>query len=135
MPAKRQTGDTLDAQQVKAIERLLAGDTVTAAAESVGVDRSTLYRWLQDAAFIAELNRQRRDLLDAVQERLHGVALEAAQKVEEAVRGGDLKAALFVLRGLGFLGGASRKVGYTDPEDVEAARRSEERMKALTLCL
>lgn len=54
-------------QQWKAIERLLAGDTVTDAASAAGVDRVTLWRWQRkDVAFQAALNRCRRDAMAAV---------------------------------------------------------------------
>lgn len=131
---RKQNTDMLDTQQVTAIERLISGDTVTAAAAEAGVDRSTVYRWLkEDAEFVAELNRRRSDLLDAVQERLCGAALAAAETVESAVKAGDLQAALVVLRGLGFLGGHRRKVGYTDAEDVAADHRRSDHLKSLTI--
>ena len=57
------TPEKLTAQQERVLERLLTGETVTAAAEAEGVDRSTVHRWRrEDLAFQAAYNQRRREL-------------------------------------------------------------------------
>ena len=45
------TDSTLAPQQLKAIEALASGTSVTKAAETAGVDRSTIYLWRKDSSF------------------------------------------------------------------------------------
>jgi hypothetical protein len=98
----------LSAQQLAAVERLLAGDTVTATAEAVGVRRETVHRWQrQDPAFIALLECRRAELRESLRAGLLTVSHRALGNVARAVEGGDLRASLVVLRGAGVLAGAS----------------------------
>lgn len=46
------TPSTLTARQRQAIEAILATGDVTIAAQSVGVNRATLYRWMKQPAFV-----------------------------------------------------------------------------------
>src|SRR5690349_114005 len=50
----------LTAKQESAIAALLTEPTVEKAADAVGVNRRTLYRWLDDAAFKAAYRKARR---------------------------------------------------------------------------
>jgi hypothetical protein len=119
---------------------LVAGSTVTKAAEAAGVDRTTVHRWLRDNwTFQAALNRARREFRDGVRSHLEKVAERAVQTVSEAVEAGDVRAALGVLKGLGFLAGHVTAVGLGDPEalrdEAESAREeaeAERRLRALT---
>jgi phage terminase small subunit len=54
---------TLTARQVKFLPVLLASPTYTAACKAGRVSRDTLYEWLKDPAFKAELDRQRAELV------------------------------------------------------------------------
>lgn len=104
--------------QVLALDALLAGATVADAAAAAGVDRSTLWRWRTEvAAFEAALNAGRAQLREAYQGRLYALADRAVATVEAAVQGGDVKAALAVLKGLELL--ARVPIGATDPEVVQ----------------
>ena len=121
--------------QIRVLERLLAGETVTAAAKAVGVDRSTLHRWLRDDfEFQAALNRWKRELSNAVQARLLAITHKAAQTVENAVDQGNLTASLAVLKGMGALSGTPVSSGCEDPkilsEEAELAREEAELVKA-----
>ncbi len=119
---EREERETLTPQQIAALERLLAGETVTATAEAVGVDRSTLHRWLrEDYMFQARLNQAKGELADATQARLLRVADKAAEVVGKAVDQGNLNAALAVLRGLGALSGTLGRPGCEDPEVLRQA--------------
>jgi len=107
----------LTAPQEAALEALLAGATVTDAAAAAGVDRVTLWRWRTTVpAFEAALNTGRVQLREAYQGRLYALAGRAVDTVEAAVEGGDVKAALAVLRGLELL--ARVPIGNTDPAGV-----------------
>jgi hypothetical protein len=85
--------------QIAALDSLLAGKTATAAAAAAGISRTTLYAWLgKDFRFQAALNRGRRDMRQALNCRVEQLAAEAADCVAGAVRRGDVKAALEILR-------------------------------------
>lgn len=75
------TFPALEPRQALALESLMAGASVTKAAEAAGVDRSSLHRWLrEDTSFQAAYNAARRDLRREVSSRLQavaGAALEA----------------------------------------------------------
>lgn len=94
----------LTSKQERALDHLLAGETVTAAAKVAGVGRSTLHRWqAEDLAFQAAYNRRRRELQNAARARLLRLADQAMETVEGAVAGGDARTSLKVLDSLGLL--------------------------------
>ena len=65
---------TLTPKQTKAIDCLLASQTVIAAAECAGVARRTLYNWLADDDFKRELDAAQRALISTAARRLaHGL--------------------------------------------------------------
>ena len=132
-----QEREVLKPEQINALERLLLGETVTAAAKAVGIDRSTLHRWLRkDFEFQAAFNRRKRELAEAVQVRLLSLADKAAAVVGNAVEQGNLNAALAVLRGIGALSGTPVTPGLEDPEvlreHAEMAREESELLRAET---
>ena len=60
----------LDTRQLKAIELLASGETVRVVADSVGVNRKTVYDWLKNENFKAELDRQVKELKSNVEKKL-----------------------------------------------------------------
>ena len=60
----------LDARQLKAIELLASGETVRVVADSVGVNRKTVYDWLKKENFKADLDRQVKELKSNVEKKL-----------------------------------------------------------------
>ena len=72
------TGD-LTRNQSKALRALLEHPTVTQAAASIGLSRKTIYRYLEDASFRAELRKAIQALTDSA-----GACLAAGQP--EALR-------------------------------------------------
>jgi hypothetical protein len=117
-------GDELSAKQLTALESLLLGTSVTGAAAAAGVDRSTVHAWLRENfAFQAALNGGRKERRAAVSHRLEVLADDATKCVTEAVRQGNLKAALALLRGLDLLTPGS--LGSDDPAELrlKAAER------------
>jgi hypothetical protein len=120
----------LQPKQTLAVEQLVAGGTVTQAAEAAGVDRTTVHRWLRnDFAFQAAYNNAQRDLRREVEDRLTRLTNAAAETVVAAVEGGDVRAALAVLRGLGLLPGRQPTIGADDPEELAERAAIAERKK------
>lgn len=108
-----------------AIEAILAGKTMTAAAKAAGVTRATLWRWLnRDPAFQAALNSFKRETYDQLRMKTASLASLAIDAVEKALRADDEKTALAVLRGLGFLNGV-RDLPPTD--DLHALKIQQRR--------
>jgi len=96
------------------------------AASVAGVARTTIHRWQrEDYPFQAALNRLRRDQEREVESRLGRLVHDALGTVEAAVAAGDVRAALTVLKGMGFLGGDLRLVGSEDAGVIEAERQLE----------
>ena len=120
MPRNATPDSRLKPRQQAVLERLLAGETVTAAARAAKVDRSTVHRWLkEDYTFGAAYNQGRRELQEAAHCRLLSMAERAIQTVVEAIEGGDVRTAVKVLEGLGFLSGEPPALGPEDVEGVE----------------
>ena len=115
------TPEKLTAQQAGVLERLLAGDTVTAAAKAGKVDRSTVHRWLrEDPEFQAAYNQRRRELQEAYAARMLSLADHAIASVEHAITNGDVRASMKLLDGLGLL--SPPEIG---PEEVEAIQLAQ----------
>ena len=119
--------EALTAKQERALDHLLAGETITAAAQAVNTGRSTLHRWLrEDPQFQATYNQRRRELQEAHQTRLASIATKALQTVQQAVENGDVATSMKLLLGLGLLPGEAPRIGPEDPRDVEKHLRSRE---------
>src|SRR5690349_4416866 len=98
----------LGPQQIEVITALMTGATVTEATQRANVDRTTFYLWLKsDPGFQAEMNRAKREKLDAMRAQLRTLADAAVSTVQQILTGKDvpsgvrLKAALAVLQSLG----------------------------------
>lgn len=92
----------LDPRKMTVAVALAVGQTETGAAQLAGVHRTTVYRWLQDAAFVAEVNRQKREFVAEQRARLHTLLHLATTTLESFLerKDGDalkLKAATFIL--------------------------------------
>ena len=118
MPRKT-TDSNLTPQQMAVLEALLSGSSVTDAAQSNGVDRTTVHRWLRgDHEFKAAYNGGLTDLRDAAQARLLSLASTALEVVSRALDEGDVKTAIGVLRGVGLLSGYVTSIGPSNPRAV-----------------
>jgi len=114
----------LSAPQRAAIELLTSGHTLVAAATAAGVSRMTLYRWLKgDAAFSAAFNAWQQDVLDTARGRVLALSDLAVTTIAKSMSRGDAKTALKVLQSIGALD--RRKVGSTDPEEIERQQNLE----------
>ena len=98
----------LSAAQLNAIAALWAGQSITAAAEVVGVTRQTIHEWLRQAQFVIVLNTGRAELWDAQQNALRALGDKANSVLETALDSDDmgiaLKAAQIVSRSVAALG-------------------------------
>ena len=125
-----QTDTPLRPDQLVALERLIAGESVTKAAKEAGCSRETIHRWLKnDFVFLATLNRMKHELQDSIDAQLLAISGRAAETVAQAVASGDVKVALQVLRGTGSLPGDRPRVGSVDPghlkDDSEVAKEQD----------
>ncbi len=117
--------ETLSIEQLNAIDLLVMGRTDREVAEAVGVSRQTVTSWrLYNPHFQAELNRRRKEIWGAAVDKFRSLLLDALETVEKAIKQGDAKTALEVLRMAGMdmtkdgstLG--SYLVGEDDPEEI-----------------
>lgn len=123
-PSKR--SQELTIEQRNAIDLLVQGLSDREVAEKVGVARETVTRWRnENPYFQAELNRKRKEIWGAAEDRLRALVSDAVKVLEEELKKGSLKAAIEVLKAVGLYGGVSRPSGATDPEVlmVEQARK------------
>ncbi len=126
--------EELSATQITALAGLLAGKSVVDAAEAAGVGRTTIYKWLRnDFAFQAAVNRGRRGLRQSVALRVEQLAADAAECVAQAVRNGNVKAAMEILRRTDML--APPKIGSDDEEQlaIEHQEQMEKRADRVAL--
>jgi len=56
----------LNGKQFDAIEKMISGASQVDIAKSIGIDRTTLYRWTKDEEFMVELEAHRTDSRDRV---------------------------------------------------------------------
>jgi hypothetical protein len=72
--------------QRKAIECLLTTGNTTAAAESAGVNRSTIYRWMSDDGFLDSLHEAEREAVAALSRALSGLGDMASSALRDALQ-------------------------------------------------
>jgi len=123
--------ENFNAQQQQTLGLLATGLRIEEIAETIGVHRSTIWRWRQDPEFIAQWNQilidtreeQTRSLLDLQQEAID--TLRGCLRSEnDMVR---LRASLSVLEKV-----ASLTVGSTEAEEVE--RDQIQKIKIRRMC-
>jgi hypothetical protein len=95
----------LTSAQNIALSNLAEGESHKNVAVRAGVNRTTLYRWLNfDPVFRAAHNLWHKEAADSVRTRLLKIAEDAVATVGKAVAEGDRKLAYGVLKDLGLLG-------------------------------
>jgi hypothetical protein len=112
---------TLDPSQLTVLEALLAGSTITDAAATVGVSRTTVHRWLKDDyLFRAEVNAARHALRQTSLARLDALCERSIEVLKGALdQASDTRIALEVLKGCGVLGG-DRQIGSLNDDVLES---------------
>jgi hypothetical protein len=104
----------LTGPQHTALRALGAGQTIVAAADSAGVTRNTVTRWIRSCPeFRAAFNAWQQALIESTQARLLRTAEAAAAVVDQAIQAGDAKLALNLLKHMQ-LGRAAITPGPTD---------------------
>jgi transposase-like protein len=89
-------------EQKRAVEALAGGAGVVAAAKAAGVHHATVSRWIsQGGEFLWTLRAEQGKRLRRTRREVVPIAMEAANAVSEAIRGGDVKAALALLKAMG----------------------------------
>ncbi|NMB37448.1 MAG: hypothetical protein GX993_05345 [Bacteroidales bacterium] len=113
-----QTGLTPIQEQAAIL--LASGETITAVAATIGVNRSTLYEWQDIVTFQCFLNQQRADYQEQLKNGIFGLTSEALATLKGCLQSENeptrLKAATWLLERI-----ASQKTGITDVR--EALRR------------
>jgi hypothetical protein len=107
----------LSPEQENVIDLLILGKPDREVAEVVGVTRETIWKWRNvHLVFIAELNRRRKELWLEAHERIGALMGKAIEVLEQAVQGGDVRAAVEVLKAVKLYGQISPPSGPQDPE-------------------
>jgi hypothetical protein len=89
----------LSPEQENAVDLLILGKSDREVAKAEGVTREAIWHWRHEhPVFIAELNRQRQALWAEVHERLRALVHTVVDVITEAVKGGDAKAAVKLLK-------------------------------------
>jgi DNA-binding IclR family transcriptional regulator len=81
-----------DTPRADAVAAILTSPTITAAAESIGVSRATVYRWLEDAAFQADIAEARRRAFEAALARLESGVEAIVAELFTIARDGEVGA-------------------------------------------
>ena len=106
----------LTPEMENAIDLLMTGKPDREVAAAVGVSRQTIAQWRQHPVFMAELNQRRHTLWADAHARLRALISGAVDVIEEAVREGDLKAAIEVLKAVKLYGEVGAPTGATEPD-------------------
>lgn len=67
----------LTQNQIAAMPYLASSPTVSEAAKRLGINRTTIYRWMEDDEFRAELQRLRKQAADLARAELKGLMLKS----------------------------------------------------------
>ena len=73
----------LSEKQLNALPLIIAARTMTEAAEKTGTSRNTLYEWLKNPVFKAELQRQREVVVEEALDQLKMNAVKAVDNLGE----------------------------------------------------
>lgn len=115
----------LSEAQERVLVELTFGKSISAAAISAGVHRGTVHRWMtDDPLFAAAYHSWQSEIRSSAQARFLAMSDLAVDNVCDALRRGDVRTSLFVLKATGLL--AHIKPGPTDIKELEVAKRQKE---------
>jgi ACT domain-containing protein len=86
MAQKNTPPNILSGKKLKALEALIACDTIDEACKVVGITRSTMYRYLKDPLFDKELKAAKRQLINRAILRLQQTCGDATRALAEICR-------------------------------------------------
>ena len=123
---------SLSLTQCRALESLMSGHSMSAAAKGAGVARATLYRWMnEDPQFRAAHNSWQKDTISAVRSSILALTEPALRAVAAQLEAGDGKMGLALLKSLGML--APPSPGSTEVADVRKEQQIEKKRKETDL--
>ena len=122
---KNPIANRLTPQQETAVDLIVAGKTDTQVAEAIGKTRSTVNIWRNhDPLFIATLNDRRQQIWGSQLNRLHTLAAEAVDALQDGLHDTDIKvrltAAVHILKATGVYGATPHGTLETDPAQIAA---------------
>ncbi len=79
----------LSRYQQQALDGLLQGNSVAEVAADIGLNRSTIYRYLKDPRFMREYRAARRQNTEEAISRLQGMTLKAVEAIGRVLRCGE----------------------------------------------
>lgn len=106
--------DRLSTNQRKALKALLECSTIRAAAEDCGLGEATLYRYLRDPLFKAELRARQDGIVSSVTAALVGLAGDAVEALKSILASKDASDAVKVRAALGWLAQMRQSVELAD---------------------
>lgn len=106
--------DRLTTNQRKALKALLECSTIRAAAEDCDLGEATLYRYLRDDTFKAELRKRQDAVVSSVTAALVGLAGEAVAALRDILESKSASDAVKVRAALGWLGQMRQSVELAD---------------------
>jgi len=110
--------EKLSQQQLAAVALLSEGRADAEVAEEVGVDGATVSTWRRDPHLFAEVNQRRQAVWWSAHDGIRGLITDAVETLGAAVRQGDARAAVDVLRAVGLYGKVGPPGGEVDPQLV-----------------
>lgn len=126
---------SISGMQEAAISLALVGKSDVDIAKECKVARSTLWRWkTQDAAYIAEYNRRRKELWASSEQKLFKLVPIAIDVLEERLAGPEaMTAAVHILKAAGVYGKPHNPSRLPDSvEEVERDQRNRQEMAMLS---
>jgi transposase len=135
--AQPSSGSELEPKKLQAAVALAEGKTETEAAQLLGVNRTTIYRWYKQAAFVAEVNRLKQEYLTEHRAKMRNLVAKATSTLATCLDRHDsdplkLKAAMFVLAKLA--PNSQEPIGPITAEAIENQWRQEAMLNQLS-CL
>ena len=135
----RTMAQQLTSQQTRAIELLAGGMRESTVAETLGINRSTVWRWrTENAEFQAQLNSLRHERWQASIEHLRSLIPAALGVLEEELEGDSrLRAASMILDLADFRAGPKKGIslkpsGAVTAQAVERAQAENQALEELT---
>ena len=77
----------LSNRQREVLPLIAASDSLAEGARRASISRTTIYKWLEDDDFRAELSRVRAEMADLAQAEIQGLMLKATAAVDKALDG------------------------------------------------
>ena len=77
----------LSNRQQEALPHIAAADSLAEGARRASIGRATIYRWMEDDDFRAELSRVRTEMAELAQAEMQGIMLKAVAVIDQALDG------------------------------------------------